>query len=297
MKKGIVLALITAAISGFSIFFSKVFVSSIDPVVFTAEKNLLVGMILSFILFRSNNLQQELKKLTKNQWRLLGAISIIGGSIPFALFFTGLTMTSATTGALIHKTLFLWVAILAIIFLKEKINIKQSVGYALILGGVFWISGFQAFSIRGIGEQMIFAATLLWAFENIMSKYAVKTIAPTVVAWGRMMIGSLILLGFVIFQGKGSELTVFNPQTITATLIGAGFLTGYVLTWYHAIKYIPVSFATSLLSLSPILTALLSHGLLQTPLATSDLITMLFIILGSAILIFLKSTPSRVGAR
>src|SRR3990167_3360252 len=140
MNKGIQLALLTATISGFSIFFSKLFVSKMDPVVFTTLKNIFVAFVLSGLLFRPA-LTAQFKKLTRQDWIKLVLIGVIGGSIPFALFFTGLTMTTASTGAIIHKTLFIWVAFLAIIFLREKLTFLQMIGYTLILWGGMWTSG------------------------------------------------------------------------------------------------------------------------------------------------------------
>src|SRR3990167_10101199 len=111
MKKGIQLALITAGISGFSIFASKFFLADINPILFTTLKNLLVTVVLSVFVYVSQ--RKTISLLTKKQWKQLVLIGIIGGSIPFALFFTGLSKITAIEGALIHKTLFIWVAIMS----------------------------------------------------------------------------------------------------------------------------------------------------------------------------------------
>ena len=89
------------------------------PIVFTAEKNVFVGLLIIGVLLFSWK-WKEVKKLTKRELVYLSLIGIIGGSLPFYLFFTGLSMIPAINGAIIHKTLFIWVAILAIPFLKEK---------------------------------------------------------------------------------------------------------------------------------------------------------------------------------
>src|SRR3989338_10727572 len=137
MKKGIYLALITAIISGFSIFTSKIFVTKLDPLVFTTLKNLFVAVILSFMILNKSYIQSLLKLNRKDVLRLI-LIGLIGGGIPFALFFTGLSMTSAATGAIIHKTLFIWVAILAYFFLKERLKSVQIIGYILIMASAIF---------------------------------------------------------------------------------------------------------------------------------------------------------------
>ena len=256
MNKGIQLALLTAIISGFSIFFSKIFVSKMDPVVFTTLKNVFVAVVLSGFLFRPT-LTAQFKKLTKQDWMKLVLIGVIGGSIPFALFFTGLSMTSAVTGAIIHKTLFIWVAFLAIIFLREKLSFLQMIGYVLILWGGMWVSSWQGISFNR-GEQMIFAATILWAVENVIAKKTLATIPSELVAWARMAIGSVILIGIVVWQGHSNQLTSLSLPNLQATLIGAAFLTGYVLTWYKALSKAPATVVSVVLTLSTIITGLLS---------------------------------------
>ena len=64
-------------------------------------KNLGVAVILGIILLRQKVDWGEVK----NQWRRLALIGIIGGSLPFYLFFKGLMIVNPATGALIHKTL------------------------------------------------------------------------------------------------------------------------------------------------------------------------------------------------
>ena len=43
--------------------------------------------------------------------------------IAFLLFFSGLAMASAPTAAFIHKTMFIWVALMAVPFLGERLGL------------------------------------------------------------------------------------------------------------------------------------------------------------------------------
>ena len=186
MKKGIYLALTTAVVSGFSIFASKIFVAKLDPLVFTTLKNLFVVVILSFMILNKRHIQSLLKLNRKDVLRLI-LIGLIGGGIPFALFFTGLSMTSAATGALIHKTLFIWVAILAYFFLKEKFGFLQIIGYVLIIASAIFIAKINKFSL-GAGELMILGATILWAVENVIAKGTLKNVSSELMGWARMTV-------------------------------------------------------------------------------------------------------------
>src|SRR3989338_11451169 len=97
-KKGIILVLATSVISGFSIFINEFSVARIEPSVFTFLKNASVAMLLLAILLFTKEFS-SIRKLTKSQWLMLLLIGIIGGSIPFILFFKGLSLSSAAMGA------------------------------------------------------------------------------------------------------------------------------------------------------------------------------------------------------
>ncbi|TSC53420.1 MAG: hypothetical protein LiPW39_285 [Parcubacteria group bacterium LiPW_39] len=182
MKKGLILVFSTAVISGFSIFINKYGVSAIDPYIFTFLKNVLVALMLCGVLLAAKDWRM-LKVLTKKQWFLLLIIGLVGGSIPFLLFFKGLSMTSAAHGAFIHKTMFVYVLILAAVFLKEKISKEFLIGaLLLLLGSLFLLKKLP--TSFGWGDFLVFSATVLWAIENTISKYTLKDLPGKTVAWG-----------------------------------------------------------------------------------------------------------------
>src|SRR3989339_2183939 len=103
-NKGLVLILSTAVISGLSIFISKFGVSVINPYIFTGWKNIVVAVLaVGWILALKD--WQILKSLNKKKWLWLVGVGLIGGSIPFLLFFKGLSLTTAAQGSFIHKTM------------------------------------------------------------------------------------------------------------------------------------------------------------------------------------------------
>ncbi|MBU1954085.1 DMT family transporter, partial [Patescibacteria group bacterium] len=111
---GIKLAFITAIISGFAVFINKFGVSLwANSSAYTTAKNVAATIFLTAIILLCKK-QAELRHLSKKQWSKLLLIGFIGGSVPFLLFFKSLTLVSAAEAAFIHKTLFIWVAILAV---------------------------------------------------------------------------------------------------------------------------------------------------------------------------------------
>lgn len=255
-QKGLMLVLGTAIISGFSIFLNKYSVSVINPYVFTWLKNILVAIFLSTIILGTKN-WPVLKNLTKKQWGLLLIIGLVGGSIPFLLFFKGLSLTNSAQGAFIHKTMFIYVAVLASIFLKEKIDKKFLIGgLLLIFGNLLLLKNFS-FSLNQ-GAILIFLATIFWAVENIISKYTLKNLPGATVGWGRMFFGSLFILIFLMAAGQLSLINQLTLKQFTWVIVTSIILLGYVITWYTGLKHIPVSQAAVILILGSPITTLLN---------------------------------------
>jgi len=256
MNRGYFLVFLTAIISGFSVFINKFGVNVINPYIFTGLKSLVVVLLLTSFIFLLRDLK-TLKSLTGKQWFLLISIGLIGGSIPFLLFFKGLSLTSAAQGSFFHKTMFIYVTVLAVIFLKEKIDKRILIGgLFLILGNLILLKKLS-FSLNQ-GDFFVILATLFWAVESIISKYALKEIQGRTVAWARMFFGALFIFLFLFVTGQLSLVANINIIQIRWVLITSVLLFGYVITWYSGLKYIPVSQATVILLLGSPITTLLS---------------------------------------
>ncbi|MFA6098608.1 MAG: DMT family transporter [Patescibacteria group bacterium] len=260
-SKGILLVLSTAIISGVSIYVNALGVKFANPYVFTGLKNLFVGAaLLSLILVFKE--WREIKKLTHRQWKQLWLIGFIGGSVPFLLFFKGLSMTMAAQGSFIHKTMFIYVGFLAIIFLKEKINKSLLLGLGALLAGNVLFLGIKSVGLNW-GDGLVLLATLLWAVEIVIAKKALTEISPRVVAWGRMFFGAIFIFIFLICTRQVDAVFTYNPEQWKWIAITSLFLFGYVVTFYHGLKYVRASVATAVLALgAPItgLTTLIAQG-------------------------------------
>ena len=202
---------------------------------------------------------KEVKNLSRRESLYLILIGIVGGSIPFYLFFTGLSEVSATSSALIHKTLVFWVAILAVVFLKEKLSNWQILAVMLLFGSNFIIGGFQGFAFSK-GELLILIATILWAIENILAKKILPSVDPDIVIAARMGFGSLILLSTAVVTEPTAlgKILVLTPSQWFWMILTAATLLGYVMSWYRALKLAPAITVASVLVASTIVTNILS---------------------------------------
>mgnify|MGYP001569271482 CR=1 FL=1 len=282
IHKGIILAFLTAIISGFAIFYSKISVAKIDPLILATTRNSLVGIFFIIYFLATNNLKRLLK-LTKKELVLLLGIGVIGGSIPFYLFFTGIKLIGAQSANIIHKSLFIWVAILSVLLLKEKISVRYLVAGILVCIGTYFFTPFKL--IFGKGELFILIATLFWSVENILAKKVLFQTSSELVGLFRMVLGGAILLFITLLSGKGKLLVGLNISQWQTIFIGGSILFFYVFTWYKALKYAPASLVALILTFSLVVGNILNGSLAHVTLLRNDWYTMTFIIVAMGILI------------
>lgn len=257
--KGIILAIITAVISGVSVFVNKFAVSSMEsPLQFVSIKNFAVSLLTLSLLISTKKLK-KIRKLSRREIKYLVLIGVVGGFLPFFLFFKGLSLIPAVNAAIIHKSLVIWVTMLAIPLLKEKVSKTQFIAVLFILTGNLFVGGFNGFEFSR-GELMVLAATVLWAVENIFAKKVLSSVEPDLVVLFRMGLGSLLLVGtnFFLTPTSGSMDLTINPEQIFWIGLTVITLFGYVTSWYRALKLTPAITVASILSISTLITNILS---------------------------------------
>jgi drug/metabolite transporter (DMT)-like permease len=300
MKKeqlGTVFAIITAIISGIAIPANKLFIVNLDPLVFTSIRSIIIGTV--FLLI-SLSRREFNKKRIKANWKGLLAIAAIGGALAFYLYFSGLKLTTAGRAAFLHKTLPLYVAVLAFIFLKEKIDKKLLTAIALMFLGTTilylgQIKPGEMWQNPSLGDLLVIAATFFWAVENIIARKLMKDGESNfIVSFSRMFFGGLILFGFLVITNRLSQLSLTAEQTRNI-LISTAILFCYVFFWYKSIKLINVSKATTFLLLSPVISLLIGISAFKEPYNALQLAGSALILLGSYFAVHTKSeTMARV---
>jgi drug/metabolite transporter (DMT)-like permease len=262
--KGLALALLTAGISGVAVYVNGLGVSRFDDAtVYTTAKNLVAALILLAVLApgRAGGGAWRRPRSGRDR-RMLAAIAVIGGSVPFVLFFEGLSRAASADAAFIHKTLIVWVALLAVPLLGERLNLWHVGAIGLLIAGQAVLTeDLTAFSL-GSGEWMILGATLLWALEFVVAKRVLADAGSLTVGAARMAGGVVLLLGYLAATGRLGALTGLSAGAWAwAALVGA-ILAGFVASWYAALARIQAVDAAAVLVFAAVITAGLS-GLLD----------------------------------
>jgi len=264
IRQGALLALATAVVSGVSIFVNSLGVQRVaDPFVFTSAKNVVVAVVLAAAVVLPFK-WRELRNLDRPGWGKLAVLGLVGGGVPFLLFFYGLKLATAPSAAFLHKTLFIWVALLAAPLLKERVGVVQVLALAGLVLGNLVLGGLPSRWAAGRGELLVLIATLLWAAEAVLARRFLRTnLSASTAAFGRMGFGALVMVAFLASSGRLAAVGAMDAGQWGWVLLTAAFLVVYVLGYYGALKRAPATLVTSVLVFGSVITSALSaifHG-------------------------------------
>jgi drug/metabolite transporter (DMT)-like permease len=255
---GILLVFVTALISGVSTFVNTYAVAGTSSDAFVTVRNLAVALMIVPVAFIGSRAGSA--PLTRRDWSRLVAIGIIGGAIPFLLFFHGLQLATAaggaTTASFLYRTLFLMATVLGIVVLREKFHWRVALAAGLLLGGSYLMLSLTS-SVLTDGTLYVLAATALWAVEYTISKRALRDLPSSTVALGRMGIGAVALFGYLGATSQLGAIPAMSGGQWVWVLISAAFLMAFVATWYAGLKRVDLGVATSVLVLGYPITWLL----------------------------------------
>jgi drug/metabolite transporter (DMT)-like permease len=267
IRWGVGLAFVTALISGASIFANGFAVRLLpDAAVYTTLKNGVAGVLLIGLAVATVR-PADVRALDRRAWGVLALIGVVGGSLPFLLFFSGLAQASAPTAAFIHKTLFVWVAVLAVPFLGERLGLAQLAALAVLLAGQTLVAPPTGIA-WGPGETMIAAATALWAVEAVMARRllarASRPVPAQVVGAARLAFGFIVLAGYLVGTGRLAVVAGLSGAQWVAVLGTGLLLSAYVATWFAALRHAPASLVAAVLVVGAPITALLQAAVSGT---------------------------------
>ncbi|HZC70772.1 MAG TPA: DMT family transporter [Jatrophihabitans sp.] len=278
--KGMLLALAAACVSGCTVFVNSYGVAEFSSAtVYTTAKNAVAGVVLLAVLVplamsRTGGRGLELTRPQSGRQLLgLAVVAVVGGGVAFVLFFEGLSRIASDNTALqaqfIQKTLVIWVAVLAVVLLRERVGPLQLVAVAVLVTGqaVLAGGGSAVFHISfGRGEYMVLAATVLWSIETVVAKTLLAALSPWTIALTRMVGGSALLIAWVTITGNASQLlNMSGDQWKWVLATGAG-LALYVALWFAALSLAPAVSVTAVLVAAVPVTAVLDAMVKHEPL-------------------------------
>jgi len=125
-------ALLSAFFAALTAIFAKIGIKGVDTDLATAIRTVVILLIAwAIVLFRGD---WTISGLTKTNWIFL-ILSGCATGLSWICYFKALQLGKVSQVAPIDKLSVALAIILAVVFLKESLNIKQAVGALMIIGG------------------------------------------------------------------------------------------------------------------------------------------------------------------
>lgn len=259
-RAGLAIAFAAAVISGFAVYANSYGVRAFgDATAYTTAKNAVAALVLLGALAVATAARDGAgltRPRTARQRAGLAAVAVIGGSVPFVLFFQGLSLVSAASGAFTYHTLVIWVALLAVPLLGERFTGWHAAAIAALVWGQALLGGGPGNLGASRGEVMILAATLMWAAEAVLVRRLLRDLSALTVAGARMGGGAVLLIGWTLATHAGA-LTAAGWHQWSWALATGLILAANVAATYAALARIGAIDVTAIGVSGAIITALL----------------------------------------
>ena len=263
-RTGLLLALGAAVISGVAVYVNGEAVGKFSsPTVYTTGKNVVAGILLVAVALAwrrptTASSTAAAARPSSGQERLgLVVVAVIGGAVPFVLFFEGLARATSSDAAFLHKTLVVWVAVLAVAVLRERLTMWHVGAVALLIAGQIALADGIGSLRPGVGEAMILAATLCWAVELIVVKRLVDTVPSTTVGACRIGGGAVLLVVWLAVTGRLADLSTLSATQWAWLMLTGSILTVFVTVWFAAVARAQVTDVAAVLVPGAVITGLI----------------------------------------
>jgi drug/metabolite transporter (DMT)-like permease len=247
----------------------KVGLKEIPPVTMAALRFSLGSIFLLALLFFKYKPREVFTYLRENL-RMLSAMGFLGIFLPNIFQNMGMQYTAASTSSILQATGPVFAAILAVIILKESVDMRKIGGVSLAMTGAVMISIkgdlslLTKFTDNMYGNLLIILSAICYAFYIIISKISLRDAEPLLIVSTSTAIGALFLLLLTPLVEPVNALMELNKHMwgIILALAAVPTFIGFLL-WFEALKRMDASKASFFIFLIPVFTSVFAYVFLK----------------------------------
>lgn len=251
-KKAVITIVLVMLIWGSSFTVTKIVVNQLPPAWFAFLRFVVASLILLVIYFSKKKPPGQKPPISMLVWMGLSGVTF------YYLFFNlSMRYTSAATGALLQGFIPVIIAVMAAIFLKEKISPRQRAGILISVLGVA-IVGFVAAPAEAaaarplLGNALMMVCILSWCVYTILSKKTAGADPMLVTTWVTVT-GTLFLIPAVLVEAAGHPLPLPSFQGWTGIFYLGAFASALCYFWYNnALQHLSAAQVGNFLNLDPV---------------------------------------------
>lgn len=270
------LLFLLAALWGASFLFVRIAVPILGPFPLVAARVVVGGgMLLVYTSFIGQ------RPDWRSHWRQYLVIGLFNNAIPFSLIATAQLTLTASFAALLNATTPLFSAMVAAIWIKERLTTVRAIGLLTGIIGVAIIVGWQP-EIPGPsrlpGIALMLLATFSYGIAAVYGKAAFRGARPMATANGQLIASSILMLPLALLNPPQHPV---EPLAIGAVIGLALFSTAMAyIIYFHLIESSGPTIAASVTLLIPFFSSLWGALFLNEQLASNEIIGFLVILVG-----------------
>lgn len=283
--KGYTLILVAAALWGSMGIFYKVLIEryQMTPLGVASMRSLWGGLILCAVIVI---VRRRLLRIHPRDLPLLLAYGTIGIAGFFVVYAYAVALTGVAVAAVLLYTAPAWVGLIAWRWLGEAMHARVVAALLMTLVGSVLVAGLydvSSLQVNALGVLAGLGAGLGYALWSVFNKVAVQRYSAWTVQTYALLIGAATLLLIVPAGQRVSweEMVVAWPWLLAMAL---GPTLGGALAYALGVRWIPVSIASIVATLEPVVAMVLAFFLFDERLAVPQLIGSAFIIGAVALL-------------
>lgn len=239
------------------------------------------------ILFVAIFMRKQFAFPKGREWAYFALLGFLGISFHQWLQSNGLQTSQATTTAWIVSTAPVFIALLAWLFLKEKLSRIQISGIALaMLGVLVVVSKGDLASLTGgnfgsIGDILILISAVNWAVFSILSRHGLKSHPSTRLTLWVMILGWLIATVAFVAGKNYTEIPTLDTSGWWSMIFLGIFTTGLAyIAWFDVLGQLPAAQSGAFLFLEPPTSMVVAAFVLDEKITFASILGGAIIILG-----------------
>jgi drug/metabolite transporter (DMT)-like permease len=198
----------------------------------------------------------------KEDWRFFFGLAVMGIVLPNILQNYGMIWTTAHLSSIIQSSGPIFTILMAVLLLKEPLGRNKVLGSALALTGTLLLvteGGVILTGSKFIGNFLVLMSAFSYSVSSVMSKKILEKYEPLTVAVLSMVMGTIILAIFSIFENPIEGIIHLSPR-IWVIIILLGMLPGSLalLIWYTVLKTSELSKLILFIYLIPVFATVIS---------------------------------------
>jgi len=286
-SKGIFYLVISLLTFAFSHIIQKLGVQSgVDPSIFsffTVFFSLLLVGCMWFALRKKQSLTFD-----KPHMKNLIIIGVLVSGITVLISINALSYTTATNKGVMQGMFTAVTVLLAYFWLHERLPRLYYPMLALVIAGVILLTSNGLLQAPNKGDLLLFLTIPMVGFCNVYAKKTMKGINSLTVSFGRYIFGALFLFLILPFVGLEHIATLQNGMI---WVVLSGLISGIrVVTFYKGVELEGPAIAATMLSISPVITAIADFFIIGVVLSSLQWLGLLVAVFGAVFIARMKAT-------